>query len=275
MLDVTKKCVDAIKGFFQRTNGKTAVIGISGGKDSTIAAALCVKALGKENVLGVLMPNGIDSLKDDSISDEQRVCKHLGIKYAIVDIHQAYTDIQFNAENALYIFGGGKVEKANLSQQSKLNLAPRIRMSTLYAIAQSVEGGRVINTTNACESFVGYGTLWGDTVGDFAIFGQLYISEVYMIGDDLELPYDLVHKTPADGLTGKSDEEVLGVTYADIETYAKADADADEWQKLKEIMPSKTFNKIWEMSNKNSFKRKLIQVPCISRSYIFSDPGDN
>lgn len=261
-------CVDYIKNFFKETDGKTAVIGISGGKDSTVAAALCVKALGKENVFGVLMPNGLTSesaAKD--LADGQEVCRILGIKYHIFDIHEAYHSLLFNVENLLYC-KNNKLEAAKASDQTKINLAPRIRMSVLYAIAQSLEGGRVINTTNACERFVGYGTLFGDTVGDLALLKNLTVSEIYKIGDALGLPHDLVHKIPTDGLTGKSDEDVLGVTYADIEKYWKAvnysDTYHDEGQayyNMQDLMNKEIFEKIKTLHLNSEFKRQIINVP--------------
>ena len=246
MLKETEQLIESIKKYFKFSNGKTAIIGISGGKDSTVAAALCVEALGKENVFGVLMPNGLTSesaYKD--LEDGKEVCKLLGIKYHIFDIHEAYYSLLFKVENLLYC-QNNKFENANASNQTKINLAPRIRMSVLYAIAQSMEGGRVINTTNACERFVGYGTLFGDTAGDFAIFKDSKVSDVYKIGDDLSLPYDLVHKIPADGLTGKSDEDVLGVFYSEIETYMKTNGKVPEcdWHETNPYFPGH-FSKIY------------------------------
>jgi NAD+ synthase len=260
-------CIDYIKNFFEETNGKVAVIGISGGKDSTVAAALCVQALGKENVFGVLMPNGLTSeTAYQDLDDGKRVCEFLGIKYYIFDIHNAYFDILNKVENLVYCQNSKDVE-SNVSKQSKINLAPRIRMSTLYAIAQTVNG-RVINTTNACERAVGYGTLFGDTVGDLALLKNLTVSEIYEIGDALGLPYDLVHKTPADGLTGKSDEEVLGVSYEDIEKYLKAERKSyllkDEgyaFYQMKDEMNVDTFKKINELTYKSEFKRQIINIP--------------
>ena len=257
MLDITNNLIIGIKEYFENTKGEKAVIGISGGKDSTVAASLCVKALGKENVFGVLMPNGLTSstaVKD--LEDGREVCKVLGIKYHIFDIHEAYHSLLFNVENLLYC-QNSKIEKAKASNQTKINLAPRIRMAVLYAIAQSMNG-RVINTTNACESFVGYGTLFGDTVGDFAIFKNTTVSQVYKIGDDLGLPYDLVHKTPSDGLTGKSDEEVLGVSYDDIENYMDYDGIT-----VVDIETAKKFNIIKQLHEKSQFKRDIINLPSV------------
>lgn len=253
--------VKQIKSYMKCTNGEKAVIGISGGKDSSIAAALCVKALGKENVIGILMPNGIDSLKDDSINDGIRICDYLGIKYHVIDIHKAYFEIQVGVENMLYCFNNCDMH-ASLSNQAKINLAPRIRMATLYAVSQSINGGRVINTTNACERFVGYGTLFGDTVGDFALLKNLTVSEIYEIGDALRLPYDLVHKIPSDGLTGKSDEDVLGVFYSEIETFMKTNGKVPEcdWHEADPYFPGH-FSKIYELHKNSEFKRQNINIP--------------
>ena len=267
-IDKINVCIDYIKNFFEKSNGEKAIIGISGGKDSTVAAALCVEALGKENVFGVLMPNGLTSeTAYQDLNDGKRVCEFLGIKYYIFDIHSAYFDILNKVENLLYCQIDKIIANPVASNQTKINLAPRIRMSVLYAIAQSMNG-RVINTTNACERFVGYGTLFGDTAGDIALFKNLTVSEIYEIGDALGLPHDLVHKTPADGLTGKSDEEVLGVTYADIEKYWKAERKSyllkDEgyaFYQMKDEMNIDTFEKINELTYKSEFKRQIINIP--------------
>lgn len=188
-------------------NGKdcTAVIGISGGKDSTIVAALCVEALGKERVIGVLMPNGAQC----DIEDSRAVVNHLGIKSFEINIQAPYQDILSQV-----------AVEVPLSEQSKINLAPRLRMSTLYAVAQSVNG-RVINTSNCSEAWVGYSTRYGDGAGDFAPLINLTVTELLEIGKELDLPEYLVVKTPSDGLSGKSDEEKLGFTYAALDKYIR------------------------------------------------------
>jgi NAD+ synthase len=201
------RIVTNIQKWFE-VNGKNckAVLGISGGKDSTITAALLVKALGKDRVLGVLMPNGIQH----DISDSQQVVKFLGIESKTVNILDMYEAFVKNLEK----------EGLSISTDTKINLPPRIRMSVLYAIAQSVNG-RVINTCNKSEDFVGYSTKYGDSAGDMSVLGNYFVSEILEIGDKLGLPYDLVHKTPSDGLCGKSDEDRFGFTYDDIEAYIK------------------------------------------------------
>lgn len=200
--------VQWIRDYFEK-NGPdcSAVVGISGGKDSTIVAALCVEALGKDRVFGVLMPNGIQ--KD--ISDSVRVVKELGIQHIIVNISGAYSKL-------MAAVGAGLQD--GVSEQTKVNLPPRLRMATLYAVAQSLpNGGRVANTCNKSEDYVGYSTKFGDSAGDFRPLANLTVSDVKMVGYELPIPKELVEKTPADGLCGKTDEDNLGFTYAQLDEY--------------------------------------------------------
>ena len=198
--------VQWIRDWFE-INGKgcNAVLGISGGKDSSIVAALCVEALGKDRVIGVLMPNGVQS----DIDCSHRVVNHLGIRHYTVNIAEAV--------KGLY---SAMPEDLELSNQTKVNLPPRIRMATLYAISQS-NNGRVANTCNLSENWVGYSTRYGDDAGDFSPLGQLTVAEVVEIGLLLDLPEDLVKKVPADGLCGKTDEDNLGFTYAALDKYIR------------------------------------------------------
>ena len=189
-------------------NGPTAnaVIGLSGGKDSTINAALLVKALGKERVVGVLMPNG----EQKDIADSKKVAEILGIRSYIVNIHDAV-----EGEYKALIDAG--VEP---SKDAKINTPARIRMATLYAIAQSLpEGGRVANTCNRSEDYVGYSTKYGDAAGDFSPCSDFLVCEMRQLGDALGLPNELVHKAPSDGLSGLSDEDKLGFTYETLDKY--------------------------------------------------------
>ena len=201
-----------IKDWFDK-NGPDckAVIGISGGKDSTIAAGLTARAIGKERVLGVLMPNSVQKDIGDSIA----VCNSLGIKYVIVNIGGAYNALSSEVDVNLV----EKLDwKSGLSNQTLVNLAPRLRMATLYAVSQTV-GGRVVNTSNLSEAITGYFTRWGDECGDFKPFIQLTKNEVVAIGLTMpEIPRYLVEKTPSDGLSGKSDEDRLGFTYEQLDT---------------------------------------------------------
>lgn len=207
------RIVQWIKDWFEE-NGKDcwAVIGISGGKDSSVAAALCVKALGKDRVVGVMMPNNGQSDLDDAI----RVATHLGIEYRICDIGLAVLNTRLAA--AVPSGMGGKA--IELSEQALINLPPRIRMTTLYAISQSING-RVVCTDNLSESYIGYSTRWGDNIGDFAPLANYTASEVVAIGEALGLPYDLTHKIPSDGLCGQTDEDRFGFTYEQLDTYIR------------------------------------------------------
>ena len=200
-------CVRWIRDFF-RENGENspAVIGISGGKDSSVTAALCVAALGKDRVIGVLMPNG----DQYDIDVSEALVKHLGIHSYVVNIKDAYNGVVEAAKTA----------GVELSNQAYINLAPRIRMSTLYAVSQSYNG-RVINTCNLSEDWVGYSTRYGDSVGDVCPLGKLTVAEVKELGTYLGLPDMFVHKVPSDGLCGKTDEDNLGFTYAVLDRYIR------------------------------------------------------
>ena len=215
-MKVKNACVAWIRDFFEK-NGKdcNAVIGISGGKDSSIAAALCVEALGKDRVVGVLMPQGTQH----DIDKAYMLVNHLGIRHYEVNIKEAVDAILKNIP-----------EELEISQQAKMNLPPRIRMSTVYAVSQSVNG-RVVNTCNLSEDWVGYSTRYGDSVGDFSPLSLLTVTEVKEIGYLLDLPKELVDKTPIDGLCGKTDEENLGFTYAELDVYIRTGVIADPAKK--------------------------------------------
>ncbi len=203
---VKEECVEWIRHFFEE-NGKgcNAVIGISGGKDSSVAAALCVEALGRDRVIGVLMPQGVQH----DIDMAYRLVNHLGIRHYEVNIQAAVNGLAAALPADLAI-----------SEQAKTNLPPRIRMATLYAVSQSVNG-RVVNTCNLSEDWVGYSTRYGDAAGDFSPMSNLTVTEVKEIGYLLGLPRELVDKTPIDGLCGKTDEENLGFTYAELDVYIR------------------------------------------------------
>ena len=203
---VTEACVLWIQRFFEE-NGKgcNAVLGISGGKDSSVTAALCVRALGKERVIGVLMPNG----EQADIDCSYLLVNHLGIKHYVVNVGDAINGLL-----------GAIPKELEISNQSRVNLPPRIRMATVYAVSQSCNG-RVANTCNLSEDWVGYSTRYGDSVGDFSPLSHLTVTEVKAIGHYLGLPASLVEKTPADGLSGKTDEDNLGFTYAELDRYIR------------------------------------------------------
>lgn len=223
----------------------SAVIGISGGKDSSVVAALCVEALGNDRVIGVMMPNG--GQRDICVARE--VIDHLGIPSMLVDISIPTIAIENNIllcnnTSNRCIWG---LEISELSNQTKINLPPRIRMATLYAISQSVNG-RVSNNCNLSEDWVGYSTRWGDSVGDFAPLANLTVTEVKKIGYELGLPKQFIEKIPSDGLCGKTDEDNLGFSYDTLDKYLRTGICEDADAKMK----------IDKLHNKNLFKMKPI-----------------
>lgn len=212
-IKIKNECVEWIRNFFEE-NGKdcNAVVGISGGKDSSVAAALCVEALGKDRVIGVLMPQG----EQHDIDAAYMLVNHLGIKHYEINVKAAVDGVL----NAL-------PKELNATTQTVTNIPPRIRMTTLYAVSQSVNG-RVVNTCNLSEDWVGYSTRYGDSVGDFSPMSFLTVTEVKQIGHLLGLPMQLVEKTPIDGLCGKTDEENLGFTYEELDIYIRTGEIADK-----------------------------------------------
>ncbi len=209
--EVKDQVVQWIRDWFEQNGpGCNAVIGISGGKDSSIVAGLCVEALGKDRVIGITMPNGVQ--KD--ISDSMKLINHLGIRYFNVNIGETYKALMGEVEKELGI------QNIEVSNQTVINMPPRLRMTTLYAVSQSLNG-RVANTCNLSEDWVGYSTRYGDAAGDFSPLGGLTVQEVKAIGKELGLPIDLVEKTPSDGLCGKTDEDNLGFTYAVLDKYIR------------------------------------------------------
>lgn len=229
----TNDCIQWIKDFFEK-NGKDcmAVVGISGGKDSSVVAALCVEALGKDRVIGVKMPCG----EQKDIDYSNMLINHLGIRGYTMNIGDAVGEIRSK-------FPVG----VKISDQTTTNLPARIRMATLYAISQSVNG-RVANTCNLSEDWVGYATRYGDAAGDFSPLSQLTVTEVKAIGRELGLPSELVDKTPTDGLCGKTDEDNLGFTYAELDAYIRDGIEPNEEIKAK----------IDLMHEKNLFKLQLM-----------------
>ena len=215
------KIIKWIKDYLQTAKADGVVLGMSGGKDSFIVAKLCTLALGKEKVLGVIMPNG--KMKD--LSDAIESCKQLEIPYTSIDISPAYNNI---IENILPLL---KVNKKQLSEVSTINTAPRIRMTMLYAIAGSMNY-LVANTSNLSEATVGYTTKWGDNVGDFAPIANYTKTEVCKMGLLLGLDKQLVEKVPSDGLSGKSDEDKLGVKYSSIDNLIRSGIKNDDYERI-------------------------------------------
>lgn len=203
--------VQWIRDWFEENGpGCNAVLGVSGGKDSSVVAALCVEALGKDRVIGVTMPNGVQP----DINDSFRLIQHLGIRSYNINIGGAYDALMAEVKEKLGAQG------TEVSSQTVINMPPRLRMTALYAVSQS-QNGRVANTCNLSEDWVGYSTRYGDAAGDFAPLGGLTVQEVIAVGLELGLPRDLVVKTPSDGLCGKTDEDNLGFTYAVLDKYIR------------------------------------------------------
>lgn len=238
-----------IRKYFTKNGTKDtkAIIGISGGKDSTIAAALLCRALGPENVFGVLMPCG----KQTDLADSFKVVKYLDIPYTVVNIGNTMdTLVEAIPEQ---VFGAG-------NNAFYTNTPARLRMTTLYGIAALV-GGRVINTGNASELFVGYTTKYGDLAGDFSIFKDYYVREILAIGEYLGLPDELIHKAPGDGMSGKTDEDNFGFTYKVLDDYL-----------IDDVIPDyETLRLIEERHARNIHKLHALSLPyirCWTRRWI-------
>lgn len=234
-LSVKNQCVAWIRDFF-RENGPdcNAIVGISGGKDSSVAAAICVEALGKERVIGVLMPCGVQH----DIDAAYALVNHLGIRHFEVNIQDAVKGLEKQVEAAV-----------PMTRQAHTNLPARIRMTTLYAVGQSMNG-RVVNTCNLSEDYVGYSTRYGDAAGDFSPLFGLTVQEVKELGRLLGLPDVLVDKPPIDGLSGKTDEDNLGFTYAELDRYIRTGEIEDQEKKAR----------IDKLHKQNLFK--LQYMPC-------------
>lgn len=246
--------VQWIRDWFEENGpGCNAIIGISGGKDSSVVAALCVEALGKDRVIGVMMPDG----EQGDIDVSKKIINYLGIKSIEVNIKGA-------CDSVICSIMRGAVHNPDFqdydkpSDQTLVNLPPRIRMATLYAISQSVNG-RVSNNCNLSEDWVGYSTRWGDSVGDFAPLANLTVTEVKAIGYELGLPAEFIEKVPSDGLCGKTDEDNLGFSYNTLDSYIRygvcEDKDAKE--------------KIDRLHEKNLFKMEPIPHPNINPIDIY------
>jgi NAD+ synthase len=225
--------IDWIREWF-KNNGENcnAVVGISGGKDSTVVAALCKEALGADRVIGVLMPNGVQP----DIEDARAVINHLGIRSIEINIEKAVNGLMGEAIN----------QGIQMSNQAVINLPPRIRMSTLYLVSQTYNG-RVANTCNLSEDVVGYSTRWGDSVGDFCPLANYTATEVVAIGKELGLPSYLVEKVPSDGLCGQTDEDNLGFTYEALDRLIRYGEGVSDEDKML----------ILNLKNKNAFKQKM------------------
>lgn len=230
----TEATIAWIRDWFAR-NGRdcNAIIGISGGKDSSITAALLTEALGKERVIGVIMPNGTQTDLDMA----ELLIDHLGIECFVVNIKDSYDALLAQLRASI----------GTVSRDSEINLAPRLRMSTLYAVAQS-RNGRVANTCNLSEDWVGYSTRYGDSVGDFSPISCFTTAELRAMGRVLGLPKILIEKVPSDGLSGMSDEEKLGFSYEVLDRYIRTG----------EIEDAATKARIDALHEKNLFKLRYM-----------------
>lgn len=246
MKEIRKEIVSWIKDWFADKNEAPAIIGISGGKDSTVCAALLVEALGKDRVIGVLMPNG----EQKDISDSLKVCEVLGIKHFTANIGKAYEELT----KEILAHTIGSVDKSDAPALYATNTPARLRMATLYGVA-AIFNGFVVNTCNLSEDYVGYSTKWGDAVGDFSLLNKLTKTEVVELGDELGLPSELVHKVPSDGMCGKSDEDNMGFTYEQLDRYIKA-------KSLKEVsdIPDCVIERIKQMHHNPNSKKKCVEL---------------
>ena len=243
----TKATVEWISQWFEKNGpGCNAIIGISGGKDSSIAAALCCEALGSDRVIGVLMPNGEQS----DIDMARLLVNHLGIDHYIINIKGAFDSLTDQIRHA----------GIEISKDSIINLPPRLRMSTLYAVGQS-KNGRVVNTCNLSEDWVGYSTRYGDSVGDFSPMSCFTTAEIRAIGRVLGLPSVLIEKVPSDGLSGMSDEDKLGFTYEVLDRYIRTG----------EIDDPETKKRIDYLHEKNLFKLKFMDCFKYEGVHTFED----
>lgn len=239
------ECVDVIHLWFERNAhpDSPAVIGMSGGKDSTIAAALCARALGKDRVVGVMLP---DSGQDDNGAAE--ICEWLGIRSFTISIGDTVRRIGDDVFHSLQ----------EITTQTEQNIPPRVRMATLYAVAQTLDG-RVICTCNASEDYIGYSTLFGDSAGSYAPLAYLTVTEIYQIGDVLGIPEKWGRKTPDDGLPHSCpDEEKFGFSYETLDRFIRT-GECDD----KDIR-----EKIIRMNRNTAFKRNIIQVPSFIPSFL-------
>lgn len=226
-------CIEWIREWFDKNGaGCNAVIGISGGKDSSTVAALCVRALGKDRVVGVLMPQG----EQFDIDYSYELCELLGIKHYVVNVGEAVDAVK-------------RAIPLELSTQAATNIPPRVRMTVLYAVSQCVNG-RVANTCNLSEDWVGYSTRYGDASGDFGAISHFTVQEVKAIARYLGLPEKFVEKPPIDGLCGKTDEDNLGFTYAELDSYIREGIEP----------PQATKEKIDRLHRINEFKLRYFDA---------------
>ena len=242
-MSIKDEAVAWVKDYFEKNgNADTkALIGISGGKGSSTVAALCCAALGKDRVIGVMMPNGVQ--KD--IDDSKRLCEFLGIRNYTINIAEAYKGLSEEIAS--------KMNTGKLSDQFTSNAPARLRMAALYGVAATEGNCRISCNGNLSERLTGFFTLWGDGAGDFAPLAYLFVSEVVQLGLELGLPQDLCRKAPSDGMCGKTDEDKYGFTYDELEKVARGNEKLVDGAKVRLIK-----SKLESMA----FKRRLLNLPC-------------
>lgn len=235
---ITRDLIAWIRDWFS-TNGpdSPAVIGISGGKDSSVVAALCKEALGKDRVFGIMMPNGVQP--DIEVSHD--LVNFLGIRHAQIDVSMGIEGVKQSLI----------ASNITPSTQTNINLPPRIRMATLYAVSQTVNG-RVSNNCNRSENYVGYSTIFGDAAGDFSPLSNLTVTEVIKIGECMKMPKEFIYKAPSDGLTDRTDEDNFGFTYEDLDTYILTGVCPD--LRIKELIDRRHAANLFKMRTMPSFK---------------------
>lgn len=241
------KIVDWIKQYVKNAHAEGVVIGMSGGKDSLIVAKLCALALGNNKVYGVIMPNGKMIDKSDAVV----TCKLLGIPYTTININKTYKNIIKSVIKPI------KSQNRDISSVTTINTAPRIRMTTLYAIAGSLNY-LVANTSNLSEASVGYTTKWGDNVGDFAPIANYTKTEVCKMGLMLDLPDSLVNKIPSDGLSGKSDEDKLGFSYAELDEFIRTGKKGEKFDKISKMHQISNHKRIGTVKYENNTKNYFL-----------------
>lgn len=253
---VKDEVVSWIRQWFETNgNGCNAVIGISGGKDSSVVATLCVEALGKERVVGVLMPNHVQA----DIDSAYRLVDHLGIMYTVVNVGKV-VDLLSLGINSGTLWTWDRIPNGlEMSTQAKTNLPCRIRMATLYAVSQSVNG-RVANTCNLSEDWIGYSTRYGDSVGDFSPLSMLTTDEVIAVGKECGIPNELIEKVPSDGLCGKTDEENLGFSYRVLNEYIRTGHCDDE--RIRALIDEKHSKNLFKLLPMPVFSYEPIRISC-------------
>lgn len=242
-MSIKDEAIAWIKEYFRENGneGTKALIGISGGKDSSVVAALCCEALGKDRVIGVMMPNG----QQKDINDSKKLCEFLGIKNYTINIEESYRSFSKEIASSMNV--------NNLSDQFTSNVPARLRMTTLYGVAATEGNCRISCNGNLSERLTGFFTLWGDGAGDFAPLAYLFVSEVVQLGIELGLPEELCRKAPSDGMCGKTDEDKYGFTYDELEKVARGEESQVDKTKVSLIK-----SKLESMS----FKRRLLSLPC-------------